>query len=69
MSAEPLDLGTAPTAQPREGWTVADADALPDREGVRYELVDGVPKVMTAARGRHQTAARRRANGRSWTGH
>jgi hypothetical protein len=62
MSAEPIDFGTAPTAPPPEGWTVADVDALPDRDGVRYELVDGVPKVMTPGRGRHQTAARRLAN-------
>jgi Uma2 family endonuclease len=62
MSAEPIDFGTAPTVPPPEGWTVADVDALPDRDGVRYELVDGVPTVMTPARGRHQTASRRLAN-------
>ena len=62
MSAEPIDFGTAPTVPAQEGWTVADVDALPDRDGVRYELVDGVPHVMTPARGRHQTAARRVAN-------
>lgn len=57
MSAEAV-----PTAPPPEGWTVADVDALPEREGIRYELVDGVPTVMTPARGRHQTASRRLAN-------
>jgi Uma2 family endonuclease len=62
MSAEPIDFAAAPTVPAPEGWTVADVDALPDREGVRYELVDGVPYVMTAARGRHQTASRRLAN-------
>jgi Uma2 family endonuclease len=62
MSADPIDFGTAPTVPPQEGWTVADVDALPDRDGVRYELVDGVPKVMTPTRGRHQTATRRLAN-------
>jgi len=62
MSAEPIDFGTAPTVPAQEGWTVADVDALPDRDGVRYELVDGVPHVMTPARGRQQTAARRVAN-------
>jgi Uma2 family endonuclease len=62
MSAEPIDFGTAPVVPPQEGWTIADVDALPDREGVRYELVDGVPHVTTPARGRHQTAARRVAN-------
>jgi Uma2 family endonuclease len=62
MSAEPIDFGTAPTVAAQEGWTVADVDALPDRDGVRYELVDGVPRVMTPARGSHQTAARRIAN-------
>lgn len=57
MSAE-----VVPVAPPPEGWTIEDLDALPDRDGVRYELVDGVPKVMTPARGRHQTATRRLAN-------
>ena len=45
-----------PTAPPPEGWTIADVDALPDRDGVRYELVDGVPRVMTPPRGEHQDA-------------
>ena len=57
MSAEAV-----PTGPPPEGWTIADVDALPERDGVRYELVDGVPTVMTPARGRHQTATRRLAN-------
>jgi Uma2 family endonuclease len=57
MSAEAV-----PTAPLPEGWTIADLDALPDSDGVRYELVDGVPHVMTPARGRHQTATRRLAN-------
>ena len=53
---------TVPTAPPPTGWTVADVDALPDRDGVRYELVDGVPHVMSPPRGRDQTATRRLAN-------
>lgn len=56
MTAEPIDFGTAPTVPPQEGWTVADVDALPDRDGVRYELVDGVPHVMTPPRVEHQDA-------------
>jgi Uma2 family endonuclease len=56
MSAEPIDFGTAPVVPPQEGWTIADVDALPDRDGVRYELVDGVPHVMTPPRGEHQDA-------------
>jgi Uma2 family endonuclease len=56
MSAEPIDFATAPTAPPPEGWTIADVDALPDRDGVRYELVDGVPHVMTPRRVEHQDA-------------
>jgi Uma2 family endonuclease len=56
MSAEPVEFGTAPTAPPPEGWTIADVDALPDRDGVRYELVDGVPHVMTPPRVEHQDA-------------
>ena len=56
MSAEPIDFGTAPTVPAQEGWTVADVDALPDRDGVRYELVDGVPHVMTPPRIEHQNA-------------
>lgn len=57
MSAEAV-----PTAPLPEGWTIADVDALPERDGVRYELVDGVPHVMTPTRARHQTASRRVAN-------
>ena len=56
MSAEPIDFGSAPTVAAQEGWTVADVDALPDRDGVRYELVDGVPHVMTPPRIEHQNA-------------
>jgi Putative restriction endonuclease len=56
MSAEPIDYRAVPTKPPPEGWTVADVDALPDRDGVRYELVDGVPKVMTPPCGDHQDA-------------
>jgi Uma2 family endonuclease len=56
MSAEPIDFGTAPVVPPQEGWTIADVDALPDRDGVRYELVDGVPHVMTPPRVEHQDA-------------
>ena len=37
---------SVPLAPPPTGWTVADIDALPDT-GVRYELVDGVPRIMT----------------------
>jgi Uma2 family endonuclease len=62
MSAESIDFTAVPVAPSPEGWTIADVDALPDRDGVRYELVDGVPHVMTPARGRHQTATRRVAN-------
>jgi Uma2 family endonuclease len=51
MTAEVVPTGPAP-----EGWTIADVDALPDRDGVRYELVDGVPRVMTPPRGEHQDA-------------
>jgi Uma2 family endonuclease len=51
MSAEAV-----PVVPPPEGWTVADVDALPDRDGVRYELVDGVPHVMTPPRIEHQNA-------------
>ena len=74
MSAEPIDFGTAPTVPAQEGWTVADVDALPDRDGVRYELVDGVPHVMTPPRSSTRTrcsscishcgSPRRRAAGR-----
>jgi Uma2 family endonuclease len=57
MSAEATQ-----TVPPTEGWTVADVDALPDRDGVRYELVDGVPHMMTPPRIRHQNVLRRLAN-------
>ena len=45
-----------PVSPPPEGWTIADVDALPERDGVRYELVDGVPRVMTPPRVGHQDA-------------
>ena len=50
-----------PLAPPPTGWTVADVDALPDT-GVRYELVDGVPRIMTPPKLKHQQARRRLAN-------
>ena len=56
MSAEPIDFAVVPVAPSPEGWTIADLDALPDRDGVRYELVDGVPHVMTPPRIGHQNA-------------
>ena len=56
MTAEAL-----PTAPPPQGWTVADLDALPEN-GLRYELVDGVPTVMAPAQARHYHAQRRLAN-------
>ena len=56
MSAEPIDFAVVPVAPSPEGWTIADVDALPDRDGVRYELVDGVPHVMTPPRIGHQSA-------------
>jgi Uma2 family endonuclease len=56
MTAEAVPLAPAP-----EGWTIEDVDALPDT-GLRYELVDGVPRVMPPPRIRHQDALRRLAN-------
>lgn len=50
-----------PLIPPPTGWTVADVDALPDT-GVRYELVDGVPRIMTPPKLKHQQARRRLAN-------
>lgn len=56
MTAEPIGVGALP-AGPRPGdWTIADVDALPERDGVRYELVDGVPRMMTPPRWEHQDA-------------
>jgi Uma2 family endonuclease len=52
---------TVPLSPPPTGWTVADVDALPDH-GLRYELVDGVPRIMTPPRLKHQQARRRLAN-------
>ena len=45
-----------PLVPPPQGWTIADVDALPEREGVRYELVDGVPRVVTPPPWKHQDA-------------
>ena len=52
---------TAPLAPPPSGWTVDDVDALPDT-GLSYELVDGVPTVMSPPKLKHQQARRRLAN-------
>jgi Uma2 family endonuclease len=52
---------SVPVAPPPTGWTVADVDALPE-QGLRYELVDGVPRIMTPPRLKHQQARRRLAN-------
>ena len=51
MTAEAI-----PSGPPPGEWTIADVDALPDRDGVRYELVDGVPRMMTPPRWEHQDA-------------
>jgi Uma2 family endonuclease len=52
---------SVPLAPPPTGWTVAEVDALPDA-GLRYELVDGVPRIMTPPKLKHQQARRRLAN-------
>lgn len=49
MSAEAVPTGPSPGE-----WTIADVDALPDGDGVRYELLDGVPRMMTPPRWEHQ---------------
>lgn len=56
MTAEAVPLAPAP-----EGWTIEDVDALPEN-GLRYELVDGVPRVVTPPKIKHQQAQRRLAN-------
>lgn len=53
-----MTAAAVPLAPSPEGWTVADVDALPEN-GLRYELVDGVPRVMTPPRIRHQRACKR----------
>ena len=53
MTAEAI-AGPRPPA--RGAGRSADVDALPDRDGVRYELVDGVPRMMTPPRWEHQDA-------------
>ncbi len=53
MTAETVPILPAP-----EGWTIADIDALPEN-GLRYELVDGVPRVMNPPRIKHQRALKR----------
>ncbi len=53
MSAEAV-----PLAPPPEGWTIADMNALPEN-GLRYELVDGVPRVMSPPEIKHQRACKR----------
>jgi Uma2 family endonuclease len=55
MTAEIVPMCPAP-----QGWTIADIDALPEN-GLRYELVDGVPRVMNPPKKNHQQAARRLA--------
>lgn len=51
-------IESVPLAPSPQGWTIADVDALPEN-GLRYELVDGVPVVMTPPRAKHQRAQRR----------
>lgn len=51
-------IETVPLAPSPQGWTVEDVDALPEN-GLRYELVDGVPRVMTPPKFRHQKALKR----------
>ena len=46
MTAEPIPAGPAPG-----DWTIADVHALPERDGVRSELVDGVPRTTSPPRG------------------
>lgn len=53
MTAEAL-----PTAPPPTGWTIADMERLPEN-GLRYELVDGVPRVMASPKIKHQRALKR----------
>lgn len=47
-----------PLAPPPQGWTIEDVDRLPET-GLHYELVDGVPRVMSPPRIRHQYALHR----------
>ena len=56
-----MTIETVPLAPSPQGWTIEDVDALPEN-GLRYELVDGVPYVMSPPRIRHQFALRRLAN-------
>ncbi|MBA3906676.1 MAG: Uma2 family endonuclease [Pseudonocardiales bacterium] len=50
-----------PLVPPPQGWTISDIDRLPEN-GLRYELVDGVPRVMSPPKIRHQHVLRRLAN-------
>lgn len=54
-------IETVPLAPSPQGWTIADVDALPEN-GLRYELVDGVPRVMSPPTLKHQRALRRLGN-------
>jgi Uma2 family endonuclease len=56
MAGDAVPLAPAPS-----DWTVDDVDALPETE-LRYELVDGVPTVMSPPKLKHQQASRRLAN-------
>jgi hypothetical protein len=50
MSAEAV-----PAGPPLGDWAIVDVDALPERDGVRYELVDAVPRLMTPPAGSTRT--------------
>lgn len=54
-------IETVPLAPSPQGWTISDIDALPEN-GLRYELVDGVPRVMSPPKLKHQRAQRRLVN-------
>jgi len=56
-----MTVEAVPQAPAPEGWTISDIDALPEN-GLRYELVDGVPRVLTPPTLKHQQAQRRLTN-------
>ena len=53
-----MTAAAVPLAPSPEGWTIEDVDALPEN-GLRYELVDGVPRVMSPPKIKHQRALKR----------
>ena len=49
-----MEIMTVTTLDSRREWTRDDLDRLPEGDGLRYEIIDGLLVVNAAPRPRHQ---------------